>query len=316
MTDYTDRLRAAARRLLGEGRVDCFIGYRRGSLPLAAQPAILTRAEQADSLIWDPSCGMNLAHYAVGRADRIGIVATGCVSRSLVALALENQVARERLHIVGVPCTGMLDAGALRRRFPGREAAAAAYEGPRVTIAFADGNEELAVAENLARPCRTCAHPNPVVADEMLGEPVASPAVPAVPEEAAAAEARSAAERWAYFCEAFAHCIRCYACRNACPLCYCPTCFVDESRPQWVGKSSDPTDTRTFHFLRALHLAGRCTDCGACERACPLDIPVRHLTSRLNAEAKAIYGFEAGLDLEERPLLDRYRPEDLNDFFK
>ena len=65
-----------------------------------------------------------------------------------------------------------------------------------------------------------------------------------------------AEERWEYFEKLISTCIRCYACRNACPLCFCPTCFVDESRPQWVGKTIDPTDTRTFHFLRAYHVAG------------------------------------------------------------
>ena len=87
-----------------------------------------------------------------------------------------------------------------------------------------------------------------------------------------------------HFEELIAPCIRCYACRNACPLCYCPTCFVDESRPQWVGKSHDRTDTRTFHFLRAYHCAGRCTDCGACERACPVGIKVRQFTKKLEKD--------------------------------
>ncbi len=101
-------------------------------------------------------------------------------------------------------------------------------------------------------------------------------------------------ERWNYFEELIAPCIRCYACRNACPQCYCPTCFVDESRPQWVGKSLDPTDTRTFHFLRAYHMAGRCTDCGACERACPMDIKVRQFTKKLEKDVKELFGYEVG----------------------
>ena len=48
------------------------------------------------------------------------------------------------------------------------------------------------------------------------------------------------------FDELFSTCIRCYACRDACPLCYCHVCFVDESMPQWVGKSQDRTDTLTY----------------------------------------------------------------------
>ena len=70
---------------------------------------------------------------------------------------------------------------------------------------------------------------------------------------------------------------------------------MDESKPQWVGKSLDNTDLRTFHFLRAFHLAGRCTDCGACERACPVGIKVRQFTKKLEKDVWERYQFEAGV---------------------
>ncbi|MBS3756713.1 MAG: 4Fe-4S binding protein, partial [Desulfobacterales bacterium] len=111
-------------------------------------------------------------------------------------------------------------------------------------------------------------------------------------------------------------CIRCYACRNACPLCYCPLCFVDESNPQWVGKGVDATDVRTFHFLRAYHCAGRCTDCGACVRACPVGINVRDFTKKLEKDCLELFGWEAGLSAEQRPPLDTYSPDDPEDFIK
>ena len=42
-------------------------------------------------------------------------------------------------------------------------------------------------------------------------------------------------ERWNYFVEETSRCIRCYACRNACPVCYCSECFVDSTMPYWIG---------------------------------------------------------------------------------
>ena len=164
--------------------------------------------------------------------------------------------------------------------------------------------------------CALCIHRNPVIHDELVGDPVEEQKDLDRYEDVRKIESMSPEEKWRYFDDLLSTCIRCYACRNACPLCYCPTCFVDESRPQWVGKSQDPIDTRTFHFLRAYHCAGRCTDCGACERACPMGIKVRTFTKKLEKDCLELFDWEAGLTLEERPPLDTYRPDDPDDFIK
>ena len=83
-----------------------------------------------------------------------------------------------------------------------------------------------------------------------------------------------------------------------------------------MGKSLDPTDVRTFHFLRAFHCAGRCTDCGACERACPVGIKVRQFTKKLEKDILDLYHFEAGMVLEGRPPLDVFLPDDPDNFIK
>jgi formate dehydrogenase (coenzyme F420) beta subunit len=181
-----------------------------------------------------------------------------------------------------------------------------------------DGGEQtLDRAAVLQDNCRVCIHPNPVIYDELVAESLAV-SHDGVDRFADIRhiEALAPRERWNYFEELMAGCIRCYACRNACPLCYCPTCFVDESRPQWVGKSQDTVDIRTFHFLRAYHCAGRCTDCGACERACPVGIAVRKFTKKLEKDCLELFDWEAGLTLDQRPPLDTYRPEDPDGFVK
>ena len=159
-------------------------------------------------------------------------------------------------------------------------------------------------------------HRNPVICDEWVADRVEEQTGVDRYADVCAVEAMGAPEKWRHFEDLLAPCIRCYACRNACPLCYCPTCFVDESRPQWVGKSTDPVDTMTFHFLRAYHCAGRCTDCGACERVCPVGISMRQFTKKLNKDAFELFGWEAGTRMDQRPPLDVYRVDDYNEFVK
>jgi ferredoxin len=185
-----------------------------------------------------------------------------------------------------------------------------------ITIGGNDFKENLKKADVLQQNCSVCIHRNPVLYDELVAELVDEQKGVDRYRDVSEIEALSPAEKSKFFDDLLAPCIRCYACRNACPLCYCPTCFVDESRPQWVGKSQDPTDVKTFHFLRAFHCAGRCTDCGACERSCPVGINMRVFTKKLEKDCLELFDWEAGMSLDVRPPLDTYKPGDPDEFIK
>jgi len=316
MQEYTEKIRERAKALLEEKRVDVFIGYRKGSVPMMNEPVLIRDPEKTDLLYWDSHCGLNLCNYLTKRTEKIGIVANGCNSRNVVTHIVENQVKREQLYIVGIPCTGMIDHRAVSRAVHHKEIVEVQEAGETFTVRGKDFEEGFEKKDFLQSNCKVCIHRNPVLYDEMIAPPVEEQAGVDVYHDVDLIEKMPPEERWGFFTRLISHCIRCYACRNACPLCYCPTCFVDESQPQWVGKSADPTDTMTFHILRAYHCAGRCTDCGACERVCPVGISVRQFTKKLNKDAEAFFSWEAGLSLDERPPLDVYRPDDYNDFVR
>ncbi|OPX39119.1 MAG: 4Fe-4S ferredoxin [Desulfobacteraceae bacterium 4484_190.1] len=316
MLAYTEKIRETASRLLKENKVDVFIGYKKGTVPMMNEPVLISDPEKADILYWDSNCGLNLCNYLTKRTDRIGILANGCNSRNIVTHIIENQIKRDQLYIVGIPCTGMIDRRAVMRAVNNKEILDVKEDGDQFTVKGKDFEETFDTKNFLQSNCASCSHRNPVEYDEMIAEPVEEQTGVEPYKDVEEIEQMSSEEKHDFFVRMISKCIRCYACRNVCPLCYCPTCFVDESKPQWVGKSTDPIDTMTFHFLRAYHCAGRCTDCGACERACPMDIPVRQFTKKLNKDVHELFSWEAGLSLDQRPPLDVYRPDDYNDFIR
>lgn len=315
MLSYTEKIREIAGRLLQSGAVEMVIGFRAGTVPMMNEPHFAKTPAEAQKLVWDSHCGINLANYLTDRKEKIGVVAKGCDSRNIVTHIIENKIKREQLVIIGVPCKGMVDKRKIAMKCPGEITEVIETEAG-LTAKGNGFSRDFEKKDVLQHNCSLCIHRNPVIHDEMVAPPVAEQQGVDRYADVRSLEAMTPEQRWKYFDDLLAPCIRCYACRNACPLCYCPTCFVDEARPQWVGKSQDASDVRTFHFLRAYHCAGRCTDCGACERACPVGINMRTFTKKLEKDCLDLFGWEAGLDPEVRPPLDVYRPQDPNDFIK
>jgi formate dehydrogenase subunit beta len=305
MQQLTDEIRAVARKLLREKKVEVVIGFELGSMPLRRRPCFVRKEEDADRLVWDGWCDNTLATYLPKRKEKAAIVAKGCDSRAVVELIKEKQVPRDQVVVIGVPCTGMIN----------RAQAEASVDPARIvqTEEGPEFEETLRSEGFLLDCCKTCTHQNPVVYDVLVGEPFPEKTQDPF-ADIEAFDAMTSEERWTYLSKEVDKCIRCYACRNACALCYCPECFVDASLPQWIGKSTDASDTMIFHLMRAYHLAGRCVSCGACERACPVGVDIRKLNRKLQKEVKDLFGYEAGLGLDEASPLATFRPDDPESF--
>ena len=314
LDEITQKIRASAKKVLADGRAEVVIGYRAGSTPLAVAPFFARNEADCDQLVWSNFARLNLANYLPKRPGKVAIIAKGCDARSVVGHVAENQILRENIYVIGVPCTGMVEISEITAK-EARPIAEATENANTITIKGEGFSTDLNKAEVMRRNCKTCAHRTPETADELIGEAVPG----AQPDDYADLKAlleKPAAEKMAYFKGLVTKCLRCYACRNACPLCYCPVCFVDETRPQWLGKSQDEMDTFTFHILRGYHCAGRCTSCGACESACPVDIKVREFNRIMEATVSSTWNYEPGLSYEQKPPLTTYRPDDEAEFIK
>jgi formate dehydrogenase (coenzyme F420) beta subunit len=310
---YIDKIKEISKNILEESKVDMIIGFRKGTVPMMNEPCMIKSVDETDKLIWDGNCGINLANYITNRKEKIGIIAKGCDSRNIVTHIIENKIKRDQIFIIGVPCEKMLDRHKIANTFKD-EITEIIETDDKVIVKGTDKEETFKREDFIQDNCKRCSHPNPVLYDELAGELVQEPDIKDSFDDIEDIENMPADDKWQHFDDMLSSCIRCYACRNACPLCYCPTCFVDESMPQWVGKSQNEADIKAFHILRAFHCAGRCTDCGACERACPMGIKVRQFTRKLNKDCVELYGWEAGLSIDKRPTLDTYKVDDPDDF--
>ncbi len=290
----TAHLQQTVATLLTEGEVSVVIGYSPGTLPGQMVPAFVTDPEEASNLAWNERCGNNLSVYlpeALKKREggKVGLVVKGCDAKAVVGLIRENQLKREEVLLLGVPCAGLWEDGRLAPK----------------CFACQEGVSPLSDWTIM-----------PDGAQEGVASPVEERAVAPDPRDAqiAALESLPAEERWDYWQRQFARCLRCYACRAVCPLCYCTTCISDKNRPQWIPTTFDGLGNTAWNIARAMHLAGRCIDCDECARVCPADIRLDLLNRRLAQEIESQFDYRSDADADTPPPLTTFRPNDPDDF--
>ena len=313
------RLRDEAKTLLEQGKVDYIIGFEPGSLKFTTAPLITKDKDDIDRLVINPFIVNNLSVFLTEIEGRVGIVAKGCDSRSIVSLIQDNKVAREDIVILGVPCPGIIDLGKVER-LAGKdrdELDDITRDGDKVVVTVDGKKNEFPVTEVLYDNCLGCEFPAPQEYDVLLGEPGPLAADKAASRQGIEAlEGMPPEQRWEFWKEEFSRCIRCYACRNVCPACFCQRCFVEESEPQWILPVPRWQDNLIFQVIRNIHVAGRCTDCGECERACPVNIPLRSLTKEMYDIVGDLFQFKAGMDKDAPPLMTHYEYEEAEDLIR
>ena len=321
-------LREVARGLLKDKKVDVIIGYKKGTLPLLSQPIIIDNEKDVDKLIWNNLCYVNLAKYLVPRIPKfvdtekgnltVGVVSKGCVGRALIHLASENKINLDEIKIIGIPCNGVVNRQRIEMEIGEKEILEVSVLDNNIIVKGKDFEKEFSYEEYMNDLCKTCKIRMPPLVskfpDLCVGEAEKYSNIVDDFSDISEFEALSPEEKWNQITEELSVCTRCYACREACPMCYCNLCFVDQNKPIWFGKTTDLPDVFVYHLIRAMHMAGRCVACGACSLVCPMGIDLNKINRKLEKIVKERFDFTSGLDPDVLPPMVDFKMEDAQEF--
>jgi len=316
-----DKLQEVVRKLLAEGAVEYFIGYCQSSQPHRAVPCFVSDESEVEKLVWGPLCGQNLSKYVLRANElegKVGILVKGCDTRAIVELIKQHQIERDKIVAIGVPCQGQVDGRKLEKALGVSLEQVTNVEdaGDGFLVMIGEETKKVPKEEVLLDKCFHCKHPYSFQYDFTLGEVVPFTIEADVGEYAAVEEleALPIEERRAFWRKQFERCIRCNACREACYACYCKECLFDRKMPRWLAAPPLLSENEMYHLIRAVHLAGRCIDCGECQRVCPVNIPLGSLYRKIQKDVAELFDYEAGMEMDTVPPLVNFELDDQDPF--
>lgn len=312
-----DNLKDKIKNMIGD--LEMVVGYKASNLPLKVNASFIKSADEADDLIFNRLCVNNLAAYAYSLAKElkgnIAMVLKPCDIRSIVQLLSEELFDREKIKIIAVGCRGVVDYKKIQKYAEGVRIISASIEDEKIKVSTIDNKFDLDIKDYYSDKCYWCTiYDSPSVYDEFIENEFKLDVDPRKRfEDIEAFEKKSLEEIVAFWDQEFDKCIRCYACRNICPMEICrERCITHLDEPNWQSQKIDAKEARFFQLIRVLHLAGRCTECGECERVCPANIPLSKLMKKSGQIIEKLFEYKAGEKIDERPPLLTFKDVEKN----
>ena len=306
-----------AASLLADETVKFVLGWKKGEFDYDITPALFDNVNDLkENFVWNDFCGANFSKYLVSKTrkcdGKILVFLKPCDTYSFNQLLTEHRFDREKVYAVGIPCEGMVDIEKVKAVCGDGISSIDCGEKLTVNTIYADAPITVDTADVLAERCVNCKSKKHVAYDELMGEDgevIESNRF----DEVARLEAMTPDERFAFWQNELSRCIRCNACRDACPACTCEKCVFDNPNSGVENKSpANSFEEKMFHIIRAFHVAGRCTDCGECSRVCPQNIPLHLLNRKFIKDIDNFYGeYQAGAEVGSRAPLVNYTTDDI-----